>query len=63
MDYTTLEGQLTEQIESAEAEIKKLEEERATMKTELDVSANGVSYVQEIKKLLYARFGDLVVLG
>lgn len=39
MDYTTLEGQLTEQIESAEAEIKKLEEERETMKTELDVSA------------------------
>ena len=63
MDYTTLEGQLTEQIESAEAEIKKLAEERATMKTELDVSANGVSHVQEIKKLLYARFGDLVVLG
>ncbi|KAK8827347.1 prefoldin subunit [Blastocystis sp. ATCC 50177/Nand II] len=53
MNYTTLESQLTERIEMAEAEIKKLEDERATMKAELE----------EIKKQLYARFGDLVVLG
>lgn len=37
MDYTTLESQLTERIEMAEAEIKKLEDERATMKAELEV--------------------------
>lgn len=37
MDYTTLESQLTERIEMAEAEIKKLEEEKTTMKTELEV--------------------------
>lgn len=37
MDYTTLESQLTERIEMAEAEIKKLEEEKITMKTELEV--------------------------
>ena len=36
-DYTTLESQLTERIEMAEAEIKKLEDERATMKAELEV--------------------------
>lgn len=37
MNYTTLESQLTERIEMAEAEIKKLEDERATMKAELEV--------------------------
>ncbi|KAK8793194.1 hypothetical protein WA538_004176 [Blastocystis sp. DL] len=53
MDYASVEEHLNKLIENGEKELKKLEEEKSTMQKELDT----------IKQKLYARFGDLVVLG
>ncbi|KNB46523.1 hypothetical protein JH06_0130 [Blastocystis sp. subtype 4] len=53
MDYTSIEEHLTQLREKGEEELNKLKEEKATMQKELDT----------IKAKLYARFGDLVVLG
>lgn len=64
MDYDSVSERITSSIEDGEKELDKLKEEKATMEEELNVHLQLYVYNdQDIKKKLYARFGDLVALG
>lgn len=64
MDYDSVSERITSSIEDGEKELDKLKEEKATMEEELNVYLQLCEFDdQDIKKKLYARFGDLVALG
>lgn len=64
MDYDSVSERITSSIEDGEKELDKLKEEKTTMEEELNVYLQLCEFDdQDIKKKLYARFGDLVALG